>query len=78
MSNIDALAKTRSRRLIMSGYRNPWRAQECLGCAMVSTGLYGVNALRSSDKRQQDDFFSCFSTNKASFEEPATHILLQR
>jgi len=45
---------------------------------MLSTGLYGVNALRSSDKRQQDDFFSCFSTNKASFEEPATHILLQR
>src|SRR5690349_18658133 len=42
MNNNEALARTTSRRLIMSGYRNPWRAQECLGRAMLSTGLYAL------------------------------------
>ena len=48
-SNTEALARTRSRRLIMSGYRNPWRAQECLGHAMLSTGLYRFSASGSRD-----------------------------
>src|SRR5689334_6049046 len=40
INNREALARTRRKRLSMSGYRNPWRTQECLGPAMVSTGLY--------------------------------------